>query len=316
VRCPQLRRKMRKIAGYSVLALCMGAMLLPGRHVYASPSKYAFVCDDRLPVTPRCYLARGKKEEWDRQFGPALADFNKVIQQQPGWYAPYVYRAIIYVYQSQYDLAMTDATTVIRLSPDPGMGYGLRATAYIAKGVYSPAISDATRAIELGPAYRYISLALRGQALSYSGQPTKAVLDFSNAISLKNDKPFAYYGRAGAYEEIGQRHQADMDYVRALSLLNSAIAATPNDCFLYEQRGLIFERTGREDQAIADETRALALDRPGPAYAYVYRGLAYGHKGLDTKAAADLESAVRIDRFSKLEWDRMKHLEARSAARK
>ncbi len=305
---------MGKIAGYLVLALCIATALSSAKHASASGSNPG--CIGRLAESAKCYLDRGKKEEWNRHFGPAMADFNRAIQKLPGWYAPYFYRAMIYTYRSQYDLAIADATTVIVLSPDPGMGYGLRGAAYLAKGMYRTAISDATRAIELGPAYRYISLALRGQALSSSGRPTKALLDFSRSIALKSDMPSAYYNRAIAYEEIGQRHRAGTDYAKALSLLNGAIAATPKDCFLYEQRGLVFERTGREDQAIADENRALAMDCPERAYAYIYRGLAYGRKGLGAKAAADLQSAVRIDRFSKLEWDRMRRRDARAPSRK
>jgi tetratricopeptide (TPR) repeat protein len=114
---------------------------------------------------------------------------------------------------------------------------------------------------------------------------------------------------------MGQHHRAETDYARALSLLNNSILATSKDGFLYQQRGLVLERTGHEDQAVADETRALALDTLGPADAHIYRGLAYDRKGLHAKAAADLQSAVRIDRYSKLEWDRMKPLDAGLAAR-
>src|SRR5436305_12991571 len=203
---------MRKVAGYSVLALCIATALSPAKHAYASDSNPG--CVGRLPESAKCYLDRGKKTEWDRHFGPAMADFNRAIEKLPSWYAPYFYRAIIYGYRSQYDLAIADATTVIILSPDPGMGYLLRGAAYLAKGRYSIAISDATRAIELGPAYRYISSALRGQALSSSGRPTKALLDFSRSIALKSDMPSAYYNRAIAYEELGQRHRPDTDYAK------------------------------------------------------------------------------------------------------
>jgi predicted TPR repeat methyltransferase len=59
-----------------------------------------------------------------------LADYDKVIQLQPNWYAPYLQRAIIDAYQSHFDLAIADASKVITLRPDDGMGYALRATGH------------------------------------------------------------------------------------------------------------------------------------------------------------------------------------------
>jgi tetratricopeptide (TPR) repeat protein len=153
----------------------------------------------------------------------------------------------------------------------------------------------------------------RGAALTYAGKPADAIFDLSLSITLKRDNFDAYYFRGLAHEALGSRDQARRDYAKALSLLNSSIDGTPRDCFVYMQRGAVFERTGREDQAIADETRALAMDCPGPADAHVYRGLAYDRKGLRAKAAADLQSAVRINKFSKLGWNWMKRLDARLA---
>jgi tetratricopeptide (TPR) repeat protein len=242
-----------------------------------------------------------------------LAEYDKVIQLQPNWYAPYSERAVIYVYQSHFDLAIADATKVIRLRPDEALGYGLRAAAYLAKGLYRPAISDATRAVALGGEGQYISFMTRGAALLYAGKAADATFDLSMAITLKHDTDDAYYSRGLANEALGSRDRARRDYAKALALLNSKFTGTSRDCFVFMLRGAVFERIGREDEAIVDETRVLAMDCPSPADAYVARGLAYDRKGLRAKAAADLQSAVRINKFSKLGWNWMKRLDARLA---
>lgn len=306
---------MRKLVSYSALALCMVAPLSAGTHIHASTLNLGCSSgSDRLHVA-QCYFERGKKEEGDRQFGPAIADFSKAIQQKPKSYEAYFRRGIIYSYQSHYDLAIVDFTKVLSLNPRYGLAYVLRGGAFLAQGLYRGAISDETRAIALGGGYQYIAFAARGMAFTFAGRYAEAIRDISKAIALKHGPPYAYYNRALAYEEMGAPRRARMDYDMAFSLLSTAIAVHPKDGLLYVERGFVSERTGQEDEAIADEAQALALHCISPAYAHLFRALAYDRKGLRAKSAADLQAAVRIDRFSKLEWEKMKHLDAGSAAR-
>jgi|GEM_PF-6488760 len=64
--------------------------------------------------------------------------------------------------------------------------------------------------------------------------------------------------------------------------------------FAYNNRGAALKRVGREERAIADYDRALAL-RPGYAPAHYNRGLARQDRGQNERALADYSAAIRYD---------------------
>jgi protein O-mannosyl-transferase len=62
----------------------------------------------------------------------------------------------------------------------------------------------------------------------------------------------------------------------------------------YNNRGMVFSRAGKFDQAIADFDRAVAID-PEYAKAYYNRGLAYDKMGELNKAIADYRKTISLD---------------------
>jgi lipoprotein NlpI len=61
----------------------------------------------------------------------------------------------------------------------------------------------------------------------------------------------------------------------------------------YNNRGLLYEKKGEYDKAIADFTRALELN-PKDEYAYYHRGYAYDSKGEYDKAITDRAKVVEL----------------------
>jgi|GEM_PF-6863964 len=127
----------------------------------------------------------------------------------------------------------------------------------------------------------------RGNAFDGSGNATKAIADYDQAIALSPHVALFYYNRGFCYLRL-------KDEVRAKADFEQAVAVDPN--FSYGHYYLGFLALHRKDfnDAIAHFDRAIALN-PKMALAYLYRGTAYGKLGNGDKAVADLKDAIKID---------------------
>jgi tetratricopeptide (TPR) repeat protein len=67
-----------------------------------------------------------------------------------------------------------------------------------------------------------------------------------------------------------------------------------NRAVAYSNRGIAYVRKGAFDRAIADSTKAIALD-PKLVQARYNRGIAYRKKGDKEQAIADFRKALEID---------------------
>ena len=76
------------------------------------------------------------------------------------------------------------------------------------------------------------------------------------------------------------------------ALIQSGRETTAGQAAAYDNRSTAYTNKGLYDQAIADETQALALNPNDPANANYNRGLAYEHKGLYDQAIADATRAI------------------------
>ena len=113
--------------------------------------------------------------------------------------------------------------------------------------------------------------------------------------------------RAGAYTNRGTAYQEKGEVDRAIADYTKAIALDPNDATAYNNRGFAYYRKGESDRAIADYTKAIALE-PKRARAYFSRGLAYKTRGDKEKAIADLRKALEIDPSYQYAKDGLKRL--------
>ena len=81
------------------------------------------------------------------------------------------------------------------------------------------------------------------------------------------------------------------------ALIQRGLESGANLGVTYNNRSAAYDAKGFHDQAIADETQAIAL-MPNQATPYVNRGIAYEHKGLRDQAIADYRAALSIDASS------------------
>ncbi len=177
-------------------------------------------------------------------------------------------------------------TDVIRKYPGHAFGYCNLADYWKQQGNAGKAIEYYNLGINADPGFMDAYLD-RGRAFQQQNQPDKALADFSHIIRFGSQKHKAYLNRGmllfSAY------HNPDS----ALTDLARAIRLRPDYVQAYINSGVIYEKTGRPDQALAIYSRGLDHVPDNP-YLYRYRGVV-GFSGNDLAAAeADLTMAIRL----------------------
>jgi len=90
----------------------------------------------------------------------------------------------------------------------------------------------------------------------------------------------------------------DVDWARQIAactaLIDSGAESKENTAVAYYNRALAYENLDKFNEAIADFTRAIALD-PENAEAYLYRGIDKTRIGDKAGGDADIETAKRIN---------------------
>jgi len=97
-----------------------------------------------------------------------------------------------------------------------------------------------------------------------------------------------------AYSNRGITYTNSGQFDAAIADFTKAIAIDSKYPVSYANRGIVYGNLGEPENAIADFTKAIALD---PNYRLVFhnRGVAYGEIGQYDKAVSDLSRAIRLD---------------------
>jgi tetratricopeptide (TPR) repeat protein len=165
--------------------------------------------------------------------------------------------------QGRFPEAVDALTKLIADHPDLAEAYAERSGAFsfqirasnqsAVKEASSPkAIADATKAIELDgtkPGYRLV----RGFAFEVSGQPARAVEDYSEVVRLRPNEASSWSSRARAHFLLKQ-------WERVIEDETKAIALDPSDAYCWNFRGLASDELSRADQAMQDYSQALRLN--------------------------------------------------------
>jgi tetratricopeptide (TPR) repeat protein len=176
---------------------------------------------------------------------------------------------------------------------------------------YDGTIAKYTEAIELDPKYAdaYFN---RGTAYYYKGQNDLAIADYSKTIELDPKYANAYYNRGVAYSSKGQNDLAKADYNKALQLTtnpaltqaakeklaslsqSSATTQAATQASGYNQQGVALFSQGKNDEAIAEFSRAIQV-YPNYPTAYTNRGIVYIAKTQYNTAITDFNNAIKLN---------------------
>ena len=124
-----------------------------------------------------------------------------------------------------------------------------------------------------------------------NGKDTESAIKACTLI-LAGEETYSNY--AVAFTNRGYAHNNKGDFDRAIADLTRAIALDPKNAVSFSNRGWAYQQKGDYDQAIADLTRAIALDSKN-AVSFGNRGSVYSDKGDFDRAIADLTRAIALD---------------------
>jgi tetratricopeptide (TPR) repeat protein len=178
---------------------------------------------------------------------------------------------------------MSDYNEAIRLDPKQANAYNNRGLVWHDKGDLDRAIGDHNEAIRLDPKDAEIYYN-RGLVWHDKGDLDRAIADYSQAIQLDPKLALAYNNRCGA------RAAAGLDLQQALSDCDESLRLKPNDALTMGNRGFVYFRLNRLDDAIANYDASLKINS-GNAYSLYGRGIAKLLKGDAAAGHADITAA-------------------------
>ena len=247
-----------------LLAVVLG-MMVHARNVYWKDSltlyNYVISKNDNIPIA---YMHRAIVYTSMREYGKAIADYDRAIDLQPD-YAPAFYnRGVMYAEMQEADMATYDFEKTVRIDPEHYNAWNYLGLIKMRLASFEDAIQLFNIALDINPVF---ALAINNRGYSYFNlnEMDKALLDFNKAIDLDKELTLAYLNRGWLYA-----NQSKFDL--AISDFNMVLKLEPNNGSAFNNRGWVFYQQGKLEQARNDYERALSVD-PQSAYPYFNLGL-------------------------------------------
>lgn len=289
-------------AGVSALALATLLEISGARAEMALSAKCNaagnFSVDDRIAgctamieaatgMQPAVIMAHFRRAMFYRQKGEidfAIADYNQIIERDPGNLNARIARASAFIQKRQPEAALSDYAKAIELDPKSTYAYIGRAHVYSARRDFVRAIADYDQALLIHPD-NVIAYVERGLAYISKGDPDRAMADCDRAVEISPQTGGGQLCRGRVYFAKGNRE-------RALAELDQTTPIRPKENFYYF-RADSFSQLGELDRAIADYDRVIELN-PQSRTAYGCRGVVYAQKGDYDRAIADYDQVIRL----------------------
>jgi tetratricopeptide (TPR) repeat protein len=229
--------------------------------------------NEAIRLDPKYVLAlrnRGFAYYAKHAYDPAIADYDAAIRLDPKDIAAYNDRGAIYQAKGDLDRAIADFDEAIRINATYAPAYGNRGYAYYEKGDYDQAIVDCSEALRLSPNY-FLAYINRGLAYGGKGDNDRAIADYDEAIRLNPTTSSS--ALVAVYHDRGIAYFAKGEFARAISDFSEAIRINPTYLPAYLNRGRVNLYANALPDAVADLTRADALN-PKSAYVALWLDIA------------------------------------------
>jgi tetratricopeptide (TPR) repeat protein len=219
-------------------------------------------------------------------FSGAVDDYSLALTRDPSHFKALYNRAFCLDALGRRQEALRDYEAALAVEPRNPSAHHNRGVVLEKLGRLEDAVEAFDTAVDCGmpPDAEYHHA--RGTNARHRGDHATAVAAFSAALKLDPRHRTARANRAYARRKIGDFVGARRDYGKAL-----ADAPTAK---LYNARAYCSAKLEKFDAAVADYTEALRLD-PANAHALHNRGISYDRLGRDDEAARDLERALEIE---------------------
>jgi tetratricopeptide (TPR) repeat protein len=246
------------------------------------------------------------------QFGEVLMADRYLYLACIGIWYPIVYHVYHYFSQNQYRKTVTGIITLSVISvvysaatfarndiwlselnfwksvidkfPESSVAQSSLGGVYMKEGNNGEAMQHMDEAIRLDAA-NYKAWYNKGVLLLRNGNKPEALVALNKAISLK-DYPKALFTRALLYQQAGNCTAALHDVEKVLN-------HEPENARAHYIKADCIEQQGELENAIAEYTRAIELERTEPLF-YLRRGLLYARQNKAMDAIRDMSSAIQI----------------------
>ena len=227
--------------------------------VYYAQNKYDDAIDDLFYCigldksdnsTQRLFVSYSAKN-----YTLSFSKVNSQISSYPETALWYSIRAQLFEKNNNLKSAISDYTKILELSDIGSKSYFLyqRATCYSGIGMHAKALVDFSESISLDSLNAY-NFAARGDTKRLMGNYTGAIEDFAKAIKIQPQESWFTYRRGWTYEIM-------RDFGKALNDYNESIAIDKNYAYTYLQRGRIYEfQLKNAAKAKEDYLTILSLD--------------------------------------------------------
>ena len=219
-------------------------------------------------------------------FSGAVDDYSSALERDPRYFKALYNRAFCLDALGRREDALRDYEAALAVEPGNASAHHNRGVVLEKLGRLEDAVRAFDSAVDFGMAPDADYHHARGTNARHRGDHTTAVAAFSAALKLNPRHQAARANRAYARRKIGDFVGARRDYGKAL-----ADAPTAK---LYNARAYCSAKLEKFDAAVADYTEALRLD-PTNAHALHNRGISYDRLGRDDEAARDFERALEIE---------------------
>lgn len=161
------------------------------------------------------YNLRAKAYIYQRRWDQAFHDANAAIRLNPGFYDPYVARAIVYRSRGNLEKAIGEYNTAIQLNPNAIRAYNNRGIAESKRGRQERAVADFDRALRVDPNF---ADAYMNRAIAYEemGKLDRAIADLDQAIRLDPKVDYGRYNRGRLHGAMGNFDKAILDLTEAI----------------------------------------------------------------------------------------------------
>ena len=175
------------------------------------------VAIQRNPRDGRAYAARAAVCLYGGQLDKALAALRTLVEMYPSDPHWYDVRANAEAIKGDTNAAIADESMAIHIKPESARFYCNRATMYLQANRLAEASADCTKAItldsRLAPAYENFA------EIQYRMKNYHITIEYCNSAILRAPNfPDAYYYRALAYAQKGDKFQSDLDKLKAKEL--------------------------------------------------------------------------------------------------
>ena len=207
-------------------------------------------------------------------------------------------RGVAYVTLLDYDRALLDFGEAIRIDATFARAFANRGAVHGAKQEFGQAIEDFTRVLALEPRSAH-AFADRAGMYRLNGEHDAAIRDYGEAIRINPGFGDAFLNRAITLAGTSRCPEAIADFTRAIELLEpeprtGTGTRNPSSAIALVDRGVCYEKAGRDDLAVKDYSAHIELD-PRSQYGLELRGSLYFRARDYDRARADFAQALVVN---------------------